>query len=88
MFMAYFVPLFYVPIYASQAAHTSSAMSFYLVSIMNAGSAVGRLGSSLVAQKFGASRVLFASVLASAVLPRHWRRSSFSVSSSAFFLAC
>lgn len=44
MFMAYFIPLFYVPAFASTALRSSTDLSFYMVSILNAGSAFGRIG--------------------------------------------
>ncbi|THC92447.1 hypothetical protein EYZ11_008089 [Aspergillus tanneri] len=72
IFMAYFIPLFYVPVFASQALQTSKDMSFYLVSVLNAGSAAGRIGSALLTQRLGASWILFTSVIASAVLLFGW----------------
>jgi MFS family permease len=72
MFMAYFIPLFYVPAFASTALHTSTDLSFYMVSILNAGSAVGRIGSSLLTYRVGASHILLASVVASAALLFGW----------------
>ncbi|KAB8246080.1 major facilitator superfamily domain-containing protein [Aspergillus flavus] len=72
MFMAYFVPLFYVPFFASQVLETSTDMSFYLVSILNAGSAVGRLGSALLTQRLGAGLILSVSVTTSAALIFGW----------------
>lgn len=72
MFMAYFIPLFYLPTFASVALHTSTELSFYMVSILNAGSAFGRIGSSLLTPHLGASTVLLTSVLASAVILFGW----------------
>ncbi|OJJ96368.1 hypothetical protein ASPACDRAFT_125932 [Aspergillus aculeatus ATCC 16872] len=75
MFMAYFVPVFYVPAFATGALPTSTALSFYLVSVLNAGSALGRIGSALLTSSSGklrASHVLLASVLASAVILFGW----------------
>ncbi|GIC91350.1 putative MFS monocarboxylate transporter [Aspergillus udagawae] len=72
MFMAYFIPLFYVPAFASTALHTSTDLSFYLVSVLNAGSAFGRIGSSLLTYRVGASHILLASVIASATLLFGW----------------
>lgn len=72
MFMAYFIPIFYVPAFAQTALHTSTALSFYMVSILNAGSAIGRIGSSLLTYRLGASHILLVSVIASAVLLFGW----------------
>ncbi|KAA8642803.1 hypothetical protein EYZ11_004333 [Aspergillus tanneri] len=72
IFMGYFVPLFYVPVFASQVLHTSTEMGFYLLSVLNAGSAVGRLGSAAVTKRLGAGQVLIVSVVASSALLFGW----------------
>ena len=72
MFMAYFVPLFYVPFFASEALGTSPELGFYLLAVLNAVSAFGRIGSSLLSPKLGVSRVLLAAVVASTVLLFGW----------------
>lgn len=72
MFMAYFIPIFYVPTFAQVALKTSTSLSFYMVSILNAGSAIGRIGSSLLTSRFGPSHILMASVIASTVLLYGW----------------
>lgn len=43
-----------------------------MVSILNAGSAIGRIGSSLLTYRLGASHILLVSVIASAVLLFGW----------------
>ena len=72
MFMAYFVPLFYVPFFASEALGTSTELGFYLLAVVNAVSAFGRIGSSLLSPTLGVSRVLLAAVVASTVLLFGW----------------
>ncbi|KAI9039423.1 putative MFS monocarboxylate transporter [Aspergillus affinis] len=72
VFMAYFIPLFYVPFFATQALHTSSDLSFYLVSVLNAGSAIGRLGSAMLTRWFPPALILLTSVVASAALLFGW----------------
>ena len=72
MFMAYFIPLFYVPFFASQALDTSEELGFYLLAVLNAVSAFGRIGSSLLSPKLGVTRVLLVSVIASSVLLFGW----------------
>lgn len=72
MFMAYFVPLFYVPFYAIEVLGTSKELGFSLLGALNAASAIGRLGSGIIAPKFGASKVLPFVVGASAVLLFGW----------------
>jgi MFS family permease len=72
MFMTYFIPLFYVPPFASKALHTPTDLGFYMVSILNTGSAIGRIGSSLLTRRFGASKILLVSGVTSAVLLFGW----------------
>jgi MFS family permease len=64
--------MFFVPIFAVQVLHTSTDTGFYLLSALNAASAAGRIGSSLLAPQFGASRILFVAVVASAALIFGW----------------
>ena len=72
MFMAYFVPLFYVPFYAIDVLGTSTELGFGLLAVLNAASAFGRLGSSVLAPKIGAPKMLPFVVFASAVLLFGW----------------
>ena len=72
MFMAYFVPLFYVPFYAIDVLGTSTELGFALLAVLNAASAFGRLGSSILASRIGAPKMLPVVVLASAVLLFGW----------------
>ncbi|GAB1199236.1 hypothetical protein APSETT444_008582 [Aspergillus pseudonomiae] len=58
--------------FAAWVLETSTDMSFYLVSILNAGSAVGRLGSALLTQRLGAGLILSVSVTTSAALILGW----------------
>lgn len=72
VFMAYFVPVFYVPIFAKEALDTSTDLSFYLVAVLNAGSAIGRIGSALLTYRVKPSYILLTSVVASAILLFGW----------------
>ena len=72
MFMAYFIPLFYVPFFAIQALGTSLELGFSLLAVLNGASAFGRIGSSLMSQKLGTSRLLLASVVISSVMLFGW----------------
>ena len=72
IFMAYFIPVFYMPFFATEALHTSTDLSFYLVAVLNAGSAFGRIGSALLTYRVGPSYILLTSVVASAVLLFGW----------------
>ncbi|KAH8722837.1 putative MFS monocarboxylate transporter [Phaeosphaeriaceae sp. PMI808] len=72
IFMAYFVPLFYVPYFASNILKTNKNLGFYVLAALNGASAVGRLGSAIVAQKLGAPNILLFSVVASGILIFGW----------------
>lgn len=72
MFMAYFIPLFYVPFYAIQALETSEDLGFGLLALVNGASAVGRLGLSVLAPKIGAPKMLPFVVFASSILLLGW----------------
>ncbi|KAE8146866.1 putative MFS monocarboxylate transporter [Aspergillus avenaceus] len=72
MFMAYFIPLFYDPLFATDVLHTSTDMGFYLISILNAGSVVGRLGSAMLTKRLHAGIILLTSLVASVALIFAW----------------
>lgn len=42
LYTGYFVPLFYIPTYATQHLHTSPDRAFYLLAVTNAGAFIGR----------------------------------------------
>lgn len=72
MFMAYFIPLFYVPFFAIQTLGTSKEVGFYLLAVVNGASAFGRIGSALMSQRLGASRLLLTAVVTSSILLFGW----------------
>lgn len=72
VYMAYFIPLFYVPFFAIQRLGTSTELGFYLLAVLNGSGIFGRIGSSLLAQKLGASRVLMVAATASSVMLFGW----------------
>ena len=72
MFMAYFIPLFYVPFFAIEVLQTSAELAFGLLAVVNGASAFGRLGSSVLAPKIGAPKILPSVVFASAILLFGW----------------
>ena len=63
LYSGYFVPIFYVALYASTHLHTTSDLAFYLLAVTNAGAFVGRLLPGLFPRPFAAIESL---VLASA----------------------
>ena len=70
--MAYFIPLFYVPFFAIQSLGTSTKLAFNLLAVLNAASAFGRIGSSLMSQKLGASTLLLGAVVTSSTMLFGW----------------
>ncbi|KAA8571256.1 hypothetical protein EYC84_000586 [Monilinia fructicola] len=72
IFLAYFVPLFYIPAYATVHLKESSDFSFYLLAITNAGSALGRTLPLFFAHKLGSMNIFFASAIAGTILIFSW----------------
>ncbi|TAQ89916.1 hypothetical protein B7494_g1762 [Chlorociboria aeruginascens] len=72
LFMGYFIPIFYVPFFAIQALGTSLELGFGLLAVLNGASAFGRIGSSLMSRKLGASRLLVSAVAISSVMLFGW----------------
>lgn len=72
VFMAYFIPLFYAPFFAIEVLQTSAELGFGLLAVINGASAFGRLGSSILAPKIGASKTLPFVVIASLLLLFGW----------------
>ncbi|RAL61107.1 hypothetical protein DID88_010446 [Monilinia fructigena] len=72
IFLAYFVPLFYIPAYATVHLKESSDSSFYLLAITNAGSALGRTLPLFFAHKLGSLNIFFASAIVGTILIFSW----------------
>ena len=72
IFMAYFIPLFFVPFFAIEVLRTSAELGFGLLAVVNGASAFGRLGSSILAPKIGAPKILPFAVIASSALLFGW----------------
>lgn len=69
IFLAYYVPFFYVPTYAQVRLNSSPDFSVYLLAIMNAATFPGRIASALAAKRFGALKALgFFQITAAIVL--------------------
>lgn len=71
-FMGTYIPYFHLTSYAMQRTGTDESLSFYLVSIMNAGSAVGRVVPNLVADRFGPFNTIMCLALCASVLAFGW----------------
>jgi len=64
--------MFFVPFYAIQRLGTTPQLGFDLLAVLNGASAFGRIGSSLISQKVGASRLLLTAVVTSSVMLFAW----------------
>ncbi|PLB38219.1 MFS general substrate transporter [Aspergillus candidus] len=72
MIASVYVPFFYIQRYAL-SLNVSEDMSFYLLSLMNAASLVGRIGPNFLADRFGGVNIMAPSCLFSAVILFVWR---------------
>lgn len=71
VYLGFFGPFFYVSSY-SVSLGQSSSFSFYLLSILNGASLVGRILPGIIADKYGAWNLLIISALSSAVVGFCW----------------
>lgn len=56
--MTYYIPLFYIAVFASESLHSSDNLAFYLLAVTNAGSFFGRTIPFLLAPRFGAIQII------------------------------
>ncbi|KAJ3479495.1 hypothetical protein NLI96_g9017 [Meripilus lineatus] len=70
-FLGLYTVLTYIDVSATHAG-ISNDFSFYLVSIANAGSGVGRIGGGIIADRIGAVNVMIPSTLIAAILTFAW----------------
>jgi MFS family permease len=73
IFWGLFEPFFYLPTYAEQHG-TSVSLSFHLITILNAGSFIGRIAAGGLGLKIGQFNVLSFSSMVCAVLILSWIR--------------
>ncbi|KAM7194060.1 putative major facilitator superfamily transporter protein [Naviculisporaceae sp. PSN 640] len=71
-FLALYVPFFYITVFATSHHISTPDFAPYLVTIMNAGSIIGRLGPNALADKWGSLNVMFVCTVISAVLAFGW----------------
>lgn len=71
-FLAYWIPLFYLPTFGLTALQMSPNLSYYMISILNAGSFVGRLAPAFIIPQLGAMPTSFISHFCCAVLLFGW----------------
>ncbi|WFD33185.1 hypothetical protein MSPP1_004243 [Malassezia sp. CBS 17886] len=71
-FVGLYVPFFYISSYAMKKVHMGKSLSFYLVTILNAGSFGGRILPNFVADKTGTLNVMVPSTIICAILSFAW----------------
>jgi len=71
-FIAFYVPLYYVGIWAIRNQITDVNFAFYLLPIMNAASVVGRILPTAIADVGGVFNTLFSATLISGILSLSW----------------
>jgi MFS family permease len=71
-FAGSFIPFFYIQQYAQEKANTSANLSYYTLSLMNAGSMFGRVIPGLVADRIGTMNTLLLCGPMSATLAFCW----------------
>lgn len=71
-FAGSFIPFFYIQHYAGEMTDTSTVLSFYTLSMMNAGSMFGRIIPGLVADRIGTMNTLLISGFITVILVFSW----------------
>jgi fucose permease len=71
-FLAFYVPVFFLPTYGSRHLGLSPDLAYYMLAVLNGSSAFGRTLPSLIADKIGPFPVLVASTFASSAVLFGW----------------
>ncbi|KAK4542342.1 hypothetical protein LTR36_006798 [Oleoguttula mirabilis] len=71
-FLAFYIPVFFLPTYGIQHLGLSPDLAYYMVAVLNGSSAFGRTLPSLVADKTGPFPVLVVSTFASSAILFGW----------------
>lgn len=71
-FLAFYVPVFFLPTYGSRHLDLSPDLAYYMVAVLNSASAFGRTFPSLIADKTGPFPVLVASTFTSSAVLFGW----------------
>lgn len=71
-FLALYVPFFYITLYATSHKLVGEGFAPYLVTLLNAGSIVGRIVPNALADRFGSLNVAICCMAASAILNFAW----------------
>lgn len=72
MFTSYWVPWFYIPLFARFGAGASASLSFYLLSITNATTIFGRLMTPILQRWFNPMHLMFGATLLAGTLIWSW----------------
>jgi predicted MFS family arabinose efflux permease len=72
IFLAFYIPLFYIPSYAAYKLHINEDFSFYLLAITNAGSFFGRTVPFLIANRVGSIQTFFFWAIAAVIVLFSW----------------
>lgn len=72
IFLAYFIPFFYIPTYAEVRVRSSTDFSVYLLAISNAATLPARFVAALAAQRYGALNILLACTTLSTIVLFCW----------------
>lgn len=71
-FIGLYIPIFDVVVNAQAGSHVSEDMSFYILSILNAGSAFGRVIPGQLADVYGSLEIIIICTLCSAIFAYGW----------------
>lgn len=71
-FTGFYIPIFYIIIYAQRHAHIDTDMSFYLLSILNAASTFSRVLAGYIADKLGSLEMMILCTLLAGVFSFAW----------------
>lgn len=71
-FLAYWIPLFFIPTFATARLGLSEDLAFYLLAVSNAASMFGRIIPAFIAQKIGAMPVVAFATAASVAIIFSW----------------
>lgn len=72
IFIAYYVPFFFTPDFGAEKVHASADFSVYLLTMMNAATAPGRIIAALLATRFGSLEIFLASLFGCTIVLWGW----------------
>ncbi|THV49896.1 hypothetical protein BGAL_0174g00130 [Botrytis galanthina] len=72
IFVAFYIPLFYIPSYAIYSLKIDETLSFYLLAITNSGSFFGRTVPFLIANRVGSIQIFVFWIVAAVIVMFSW----------------